>query len=256
MDKNKKIHFELHMHTPHSDGKNTVEEMATVAHKKNIKIGFSDHGPAHMFFGASNRDIAETAQEIAAYEAKHPAQRLLQGIEGNILGRGKTDVSYVTHPLDYALVGYHKGIFPRSMLSISLFSRSGFNKNRKAILMTDELIAIMNNQQIIAITHPGEYIPIHMAPLAEAAAEYGILLEINERHPCDPDDIALAAEKGAYFLLSTDAHIKSALGTFPRAWQAIDDAAIPTERIVNSVDYLWTNPHLRVHKLQDWALEP
>lgn len=246
----RKVLFDLHMHTHHSDGKSSVAEMADAAFAQNLNMGLSDHGPAHLYFGAKNANMEALFQEIQAYQQAHPPQRILFGIEANFIGHGKIDADQIERPFDYILAGYHKGIFPRHLLSPSLSLRSGFRSHRKSILMTNEVIRVMDDPRIIAITHPGEYIPIEMAPLAEAAAEKGVLLEINERHPLYPYDLQIAAEKGAYFLLSTDSHHASRVGHFENSWDAIERSGIDPARIVNTPYYAWDNPSLRIHALK------
>lgn len=246
----KKILFELHMHTRHSDGKNTTFEMADASVAQNIQIGLSDHGPAHLYFGAKNADMEQLFQEIQLYQNTHPSRKILYGIEANFIGHGKIDADQLERSFDYVLAGYHKGIFPRRLLSPFLSLQSGFRANRKSTLMTDEIIRAMDDPCIVAITHPGEYIPIDMEPLAEAAAEKGVLLEINERHPLTAYDLQVAAEKGAHFLLSTDAHRASQIGHFEKSWASIEQAEIDPSLIVNTSYYAWDDPSLRIHSLK------
>lgn len=247
---NTPVLFDIHMHTHHSDGKNSVAEMVDAGKARNIQIGLSDHGPGHLYFGVRQHDLIELPQEIEIYQQQNPNINILQGIEANFMGHGQTDLDKISTPLDYALAGYHKGIFPSSLLSVSIFGKSLMNKNRCKVLMTDEAIAVMDDPRIIAITHPGEYIPIDMDALSKAAAEKGVLLEINERHPCSYEELNIAQKNGAHFLLSSDAHHLSAVGHYPKSMQVIQQSDIDPKLVVNLGEYQWDEPNLRIHPLQ------
>lgn len=241
--------FDLHMHTHHSDGKNSVAEMADAGKNKNLQVGLSDHGPGHLYFGVRQNDLIQLPQEIEDYQQQNPDIQILQGIEANFMGHGQTDLDKINTSLDYALAGYHKGIFPSSLLSVSIFGKSLMNKDRRVLLMTDEAIAVMEDPRIIAITHPGEYIPIDMNTLSKAAAEKGVLLEINERHPCSSGELIIAQKNGAHFLLSSDAHHTDAVGRYPKSMQVIEQSGIDPKLVVNFKGYQWDQPNLRIYQL-------
>ena len=68
-------------------------------------------------------------------------------------------------------------------------------------------------EKIIAVTHPGTYIPVDLTDLARTAKERGVALEINEGHRnMSLDDVLEAKAEGASFLLSSDAHRPSRVG--------------------------------------------
>lgn len=246
------ILFDIHTHTRHSDGKHTVAQNAASARKQGLATGISDHGPGHPWYGVRRAGLLRSGEEIAAlpeYEQNGRKLPVLQGIEANLMDEeGSVDLEGLP-PFDYHLMGYHKGIFPKSSLSLNMKLLHSRDPETARKRMTDAMIAALENPRIDAITHPGAYIPVDMARLAAAAAAKGVLLEINHRHPMTVEDAQDALAAGAYFLVSSDAHRSELVGNVDNALEIVARADIPEARIVNSSGYTWPGA-VRLERLE------
>lgn len=247
-----KILFDIHTHTRYSDAKGTVAENVAVARKKGLNVGISDHGPGHPWYGVRPKGLKSMRRDIDALLAQTNGDYgvILQGIEANLMdGKGATDLEGLP-PLDYHLLGFHKGIFPKSAFSLEMGLLRLRNPEAARQRMTDALIAAMDDPRIDVITHPGTYIPVDMARLAQVAAHRGVVLELNQRHPSAPEDAQTACEAGAYFILSSDAHRSELVGEVPQPIAVAEAAGIPPQRIINAPEYDW-NGGLRIDRLGD-----
>lgn len=243
------ITFDLHTHTRESDGKSLLSENIDSARQLGIGLGTSDHGPGHPWFGIRKNRIDSQKQQIQAAQ-QHSTLPLLQGLEANLVSRdGGNDLQGVP-PLDYVLLGHHKGTLPFSFFPTWLLILNRSNPQKARTVMTDASIAAMSDGRIDAITHPGAYVPVHMDALARAAAQQGVLIEINQRHPLPVQDARLARQAGATFLLSSDAHLCTRIGQVDQAWAVAREAGIAEEHIVNSPAYRWDR-EIRLHRLKE-----
>lgn len=247
------ILFDIHTHTRYSDGKSSVAENVAAARKRGLTVGISDHGPGHPWYGVGKRDLLHSASEIAALtaaEADGRSLQVLQGIEANLMSEsGETDIPG-DPVLDYYLLGYHKGIFPKSGFSLSMKLLEARDSEAARRRMTDAMIAALADGRIDVITHPGTYIPVEMARLAEAATAQGVLLELNQRHPMSAADARAALAAGAHFLVSSDAHKSELIGVVDRPLSVAAEANIPPERIFNNPEYIWAG-RFRLERLKD-----
>ena len=244
------ILFDLHTHTTYSHGKGSVFENVAVAEQKGILLGIADHGAGHFFYGVSESAFEKERLDVLDVNAKHKKQIALLGVEANLTGHGQTD-RHRYGPVDFVLMGFHKGVFASSFFT-SLFAAKLFSKNRASTMMTDALIAALQDGTVDAITHPGVYCPIYMRPLAQAARECGVALEINASHAPNIPDLRTALDCGAYFLVSSDAHTPQNVGNVRAALEAAAAADIPSKRIVNSAAYAF-DASLRLDKLSKWS---
>lgn len=240
--------FDLHTHTRYSDGKSSFSENVKAAQEKGIGLGASDHGPGHSLFGISKQKQRRLQSEIEATNKSNAKKPVLLGTEANLLDGGTTDIDRLIYTPDYAILGYHKAAFTPKLHFTSLG-----NAKKRSALLTDSLIKAIEDPRIIVIAHPGQYIPVNLAALSEAAAEKGVLIEINERHSISPEEIQTAEKAGAHFLLSSDAHHFSNIGNMPKSMASIEKSGLDISRIVNLSEYRW-NQGLRIDKkLEDWA---
>src|SRR3954471_16824874 len=183
---------DLHTHTQWSDGRNTVEEMATAARER---------GYAYLAICDHSQRLRDGALEAQAREMDSLAERvkplkLLKGVEVNIRPDGSLDMS------DEDLAG-------RDWVVASL--HSSFDKSP-----TERILAAMENPNVDCIGHPtGRKInkrapaDVNIEHLIEAALETGTALEINSQ----PDRLDLndaharaAAEAGVRMPVNSDGH--------------------------------------------------
>ncbi|HEU5211264.1 MAG TPA: DNA polymerase/3'-5' exonuclease PolX [Gaiellaceae bacterium] len=206
---------DLHAHTRWSDGRNTVEEMATAARERGYAyLAICDH--SHRL-----RDGALDAQaeEIEAVAEHVKPLKLLKGVEVNIRPDGSLDMD------DELLAG-------RDWVVASL--HSSFDRTP-----TERLLAAMGNPHVDCIGHPtGRKInkrapaDVNVERLIEGALETGTALEINSQ----PDRLDLndaharaAAEAGVRVPVNSDGHgvetlqyVEIGVAQARRAWMTTD----------------------------------
>lgn len=229
---------DLHTHTKYSHGTGTVEENVRAAIERGLKrIGISEHGPKHMFFPVKWEALLKLRKEVDQMNARYGDQiEVLMGLEANLMGDGLTDIPKDTSIFDYIMLGYHKGTFPADAISRGWWRSFFFGQSTRRHAKANAVAyahALDNAEKIIAITHPGTYIPVDLTDLARTAKEHGVALEINEGHRnMSLDDVLEAKAEGASFLLSSDAHRPSRVGQVPNSIALAREAGI-LERCVN-----------------------
>jgi len=206
---------DLHTHTRWSDGRNTVEEMATAARERGYAyLAICDHSQ-RLRDGA----LEAQAEEIEAVAERVKPLKLLKGVEVNIRPDGSLDMD------DELLAG-------RDWVVASLHSR--FDRTP-----TERLLAAMDNPHVDCIGHPtGRKInkrppaDVNVERLIEAALETGTALEINSQ----PDRLDLndaharaAAEAGVHVPVNSDGHgvetlqfVEIGVAQARRAWMTSD----------------------------------
>ncbi len=214
---------DLHTHTKYSHGVGTVEENVLAAIARGLKrIGISEHGPKHMFFPVKWEALLNIRKEIDEMNARYGNQiEVLMGLEANLMGDGLTDLPKDTSIFDYVMLGYHKGTFPADAISRgwwrSFFFGQSTRRHAKANAVAYEH-AMDKTPKLVAITHPGTYIPVDLTDLARMAREHNVALEINEGHRnMSLEDVLEAKAGGASFLLSSDAHRPGRVGQAPNS---------------------------------------
>ena len=223
---------DLHTHTRYSHGAGSVEENVLAAIACGLKrIGISEHGPKHMFFPVKWEALLKIRREIDQMNARYGGQiEVLMGLEANLMGDGLTDAPKDTSIFDYIMLGYHKGTFPADAISRgwwrSFFFGQSTRRHAKANVVA-YAHAMEKTEKIIAITHPGTYIPVDIGDLARTAKEHGVALEINEGHRnMSLDEVLEAKAEGASFVLSSDAHRPSRVGQAPNSIALAREAGV------------------------------
>lgn len=228
--------FDLHTHTTFSHGKGSIEDNVLVAIARGLtKIGIADHGPGHRGYGVKRADIPKMRTEVDRLRGIYGDKiEILLGMEANVMGYdGEIDVTEEEKKyLDYILVGFHYGIVPVSFKGfwnfivvnnlakvIPALKKTAIRRN------TDAFIRIMEKHDVYALTHPSAKAQTDPVRLGEAAAKHGVLLESNEKHDSlTVEEITLAAQAGAKFLVSSDAHKPGDVGHFPHALDRLKEA--------------------------------
>ncbi len=232
---------DLHTHTYYSHGTGSIEDNCLAAIDRGLKrIAITDHGPGHPFYGVRKADYPKMKRDIEDCSAKFRGRlEVLWGMEYNIIGLGgQTDIG--EEDTAVRIAGYHRGASPatfgdffRLYLPALFFSPKGTRKlNEK---YSETAASVVRSGRFLILSHPGEYIPVNMELLSKAAAASGTLLEINNKHPMSPEDIAVCAKNGAGLILSSDAHEPAKVGVFDRAWANIEKSGIDPCLIRNVV---------------------
>jgi DNA polymerase (family 10) len=214
------IRGDLHSHTTLSDGRNTLEEMATAGRERGYAyMAITDHSASHGFGDHVTAErLWERIDEVAAWNKGKRGFRLLAGSEINIgLDGGLDYPDDVVEALDWVLASVHT--------SFAISEQE----------MTARVLAAIENPLVDCIGHlTGRLIGrrepygIDIEAVAEAAARTGTMLEINgnpNRRDLSEHHARLAAEAGATIVLNTDAHgvdtlnnMDYAVATARRAW--------------------------------------
>jgi DNA polymerase (family 10) len=204
---------ETHCHsTWSSDGKNSIEEMASTAKGKGYSyLCVTDH--SHYLRGPRLEAQWKEIEEVDARMGR--GFELLRGIEVNIRADGSLDVEDdVLATLDWVIASIHTS-----------FDRSPTERILGAIENPHvDCIGHLTGRRIL--TRPGADVDIEK--IVERAAETGTALEINsqpDRLDLRDTHARLAGEAGVLIPISTDAHETPALfhtelgvGLARRAW--------------------------------------
>jgi DNA polymerase (family 10) len=167
-----------------------------------------------MAFGFNAERVRQSVGEIAAAQKKYPQIRILHGIECDILADGVLDLDDETLALlDWVIVSIH-----------SRFEMT-------AEVATQRALRAVSHPVVHAFGHPTgrmigtrESVPFDVGAVAEACAARGVALEINaapDRLDLSDVNARLAREKGAKFVIDTDAHATGHLDLMQwGVWQA------------------------------------
>jgi len=195
------IRGDLQMHTPASDGKNSIEEMAEAARALGHEyIAITDHSKAvTVANGLDEKRMVAHIKKLRAADAKGLGIRVLAGSEVDILKDGSLDYSEeILAQLDVVVCSIH----------------SYFNLERAA--MTERMLAAIENPYTQIIGHPTGRVLLRRDPLdydmeqvLDACAKHGVAMECNS-YPdrLDLKDVYLrmCKEKGVKVVISTDSH--------------------------------------------------
>lgn len=225
------IKGDLHVHTTWSDGKYSIEDMALAAKSLSYKyLAICDHSKGLQIANGLDEDtLKKQIEKIELINRKMDDFTLLSGIEANIDSNGELDIrNDVLKDLDIVIAGIH----------------SGLKKSEKE--MTERVLNAMNNDFLNVLSHPmgrilnrRNPIQINLLKIFKAAAESGIIMEINAY----PDRLDLpdlncfkARDYNLKFSIGTDAHHKEDLkymelgvATARRGWLEKKD-------IINTLD--------------------
>ncbi|VVB77429.1 phosphatase YcdX [uncultured archaeon] len=198
---------DLHVHSSHSDGADTFEEMADAAIKlKRRYIGFTDHTKSeHVANGMDDRKFMKYFAEIDKLNGRLDGRiTLLKSGEVDILKGGALDLNDSTLDcMDYVLASVHT------------------NLNMGKDEMTARVVKAIRGGRISMLGHPTdrlidqrEQIPLDLDKVFEAAADEGVVMEINsfpDRLDLNDENIMRAKEYKLKFSINTDAHRTSNL---------------------------------------------
>ncbi len=219
------IKGDFHVHTKHSDGSDSVEEMVSAAKKLGYEyVAITDHSKSErVAHGLSEEKMIEHIRRVREAGKKAKGVRVLAGSEIDIMPDGSLDYSNaLLRKFDIVVASVH----------------SRFTSPNEEI--TSRILAALDNPYVDILGHPsgrriGKREPYNadFGRIFEKAAEKKVYLEINA-HPerSDLDDVRVmeAKKRGCRFVIDTDAHSTSGLGymqlgvsTARRAWLGESD---------------------------------
>jgi putative hydrolase len=242
-----RIWADYHTHTRYSHGTGKIEQNVQAAIKRGLRaIGISEHGPGNIGLRIRLEDFYKMRDEIERLKLKYTGIHILLGCEANVISLdGDLDISDdVLAILDYAMVGLHPLIWPRSLkdgfglLVENILARTIASKGLLEKVMEQNTIALIkaiSKNKIKIITHPGLHLPIDTAKLARAAAQNGTALEINAGHGyMTKDFVTIARASGAKFAIGSDAHHPKNVGNFEKALEIVEKAGLSENDIINA----------------------
>jgi DNA polymerase (family X) len=192
---------DLHMHTTATDGRATIRAMAEAAKARGLKyIAITDHSKrVSMAHGLDATRLRAHWKEIDKVRGQVSGIEILCGIECDILEDATLDLDDdVLSEADLVIAVLHYGL-----------------KQPRALIQ-QRLLNAVRNPHVDIIGHPSGRLIGRRAPadvnyeeLFQAAADHGVLLEINASpERLDLDDVQAAAAKshGIPIVIDTDAH--------------------------------------------------
>lgn len=233
--------YDHHTHTVFSHGKGTIEDNVKVASAKGLKsVAITDHGPGHLTYGVKRSKLIEMRQEIERLKPLYPDMEILLGVEANTLRLAPyIDLTEEDKKLlDIVLAGYHFGILKAGMVPNYINAHTGLfggDSGLKASNTAMILNALYEND-IEILTHPGDKGPFDIEEIAKACQDTKTKIEINAKHKhLTVEEIKLAAKYDVEFVIGSDAHIASNVGSFEEPLMRALEAGLEPERIVNIV---------------------
>ncbi len=196
------VHAELHAHTHASDGRWSIEELATAcAERGHHTVAVTDHSRSQV--QARGLDEARLRRHIA--DVRAVADRLkahitvLAGSEVDILADGRLDYDdALLKELDVVVASPHAAL------------------TQDPAKATDRLLRALDNRYVTVLGHPTgrliqrrEGLSPDMEKLVAAAKARGVALEINAnsmRLDLRDSHARLAVESGVKLAINTDAH--------------------------------------------------
>ncbi len=199
------IRADLHMHSTWSDGRADIRTMAEAARARGYShIAITDHSAyIGLTHGLDAERLRAQRQEIAALNAAYAAQgipfRILCGVEVDMTPEGSLALpDDVLAELDIVVASAH------------------IQLRQSPEAATERLLRAVRNPHVDIIGHPvgrmlgsREGAPVDIDALARAAAEYGVLLEVNSgptRLDLEGPAVRRALELGATIAINSDAH--------------------------------------------------
>lgn len=251
--------FDLHTHTPFSDGKAPLELNARSAEAAGlVALAVTDHlfSPGQVSGGAL---LDEYLAAIAAEQEK-TVVRLLRGVEAQALdATGRTAVDAATREaLEIVLCdlgGQTRGIFRDAPESSAAFYE---NVRRCYVgLAEDPAIDVIahpfNLGRLSRAITPGNLPRSLVAEVVAAMAQSGTAFEVmNDNHYWFPEIpvaqiaaeyaeiVAMAAEAGCPISVGSDAHFHQGVGHLTWVWEIMRLAGVGEEKLIDWRRFLFS----------------
>jgi DNA polymerase (family 10) len=219
------IRGDLHVHSNHTDGHDTIEEIALAAKEKGYEyIAITDHSKhVTVAGGLKPKEVLKELEEIDRINEKLKGITILKGAEVDILEDGSLD-----HPDD---------ILKELDLSVcSIHYKFNLPKQKQ----TERIVKAMDNPYFNILAHPtgrliNERSPydVDIEEVMKAAKDKGCIFELNA-YPdrLDLNDIycKMAKDMGIKIVISTDSHrishldyMRFGIGQARRGWLEPED---------------------------------
>ena len=231
--------YDHHTHTTFSHGKGSIEDNVKVAVEKGLKsIAITDHGPGHLTYGIDRNKIKVMRDEIERLKLVYPQIEILLGVEANTVRVAPyIDINEEDKKeLDLVLAGYHYGILKAGMIPNYISDHTGLfgGDSSLKVANTAMILNALYENDIAILTHPGDKGPFDIEDIAKACVDTDTMIEINAKHKhLTIEEIKTAAKYDVKFVIGSDAHVSSKVGSFEEPLMRALQAGLDPERIVN-----------------------
>ena len=222
----------FHNHTTASDGRNTIEEMATAAEAFGWDyLGLADHSKASFQAnGLNDEQVLQMVDQIRAFnESGESKVHVFSGIECDILPDGSLDLEESTlKALDYTVMSVH----------------SSFSQSEEE--MTARIIRAVEHPATKILGHPTgrlllrrEPYKVNLTKIIDAAIANSVIIEINANpHRLDMDwrFWRRAADRGLMCAINPDAHNTDGLNYYLAGLNIARKGWLEKEQILNCRD--------------------
>lgn len=194
----------IHAHSQYSDGKDSLEEMATFVKEMGFQyLAISDHSRAAVYAGGlSVERIKAQHVEIDLLNEKLKPFKIFKGIESDILADGSLDYpDDVLATFDFVIASIH----------------SRFSQTKEE--MTARIIKALENPYTTLLAHPTgrlllerEPFEVDLEKVILSAVNNNVIIEINanpKRLDLDWSYLRFAKESELKFAISPDAHTRN-----------------------------------------------
>lgn len=234
---------DYHTHTVFSHGKDQIADNVVAAKNAGLRqVAITDHGLGHIAFGVRRKELAEMRRQIDAAQEQNPEVKVLLGIEANLrsfdgsIDMRKEEDDY----FDVILAGYHKFIWAKNVKEsftyvIGSMWRNKFGYSDKYLQKyTDAYIKAIKSGRIDVITHLNYGVKTDVKQVAQAAKDYGVILELNgKRISMSDEEVMEIVNIGPKLIINSDAHSKERVGDFSVPLSLVERLGIDKKLIVN-----------------------
>ena len=234
---------DVHMHTVETDGKCTIEEMATAARDRGYKyMAITDHTKnLAMANGLTDERALLHIARIREANKKIDGIKIFAGAEVDILAEGDLDLSdEVLAQMDIVIASVHSHF------------------NQEPTQMTERILKAIENPNTCLIGHPTGRLLLRrdaykfdIDAILKAAAKHKVAMELNsypDRLDLNDQHLRMAKQRGVKIVINTDSHhtshtqfIKYGVLQARRAWLTKDDVlnTLPPDKFAKAIKHGW-----------------
>ncbi len=220
---------DLHMHTTHTDGRQSIEEMALACRERGYEyLATTDHTRnVRIAGGLHPEEIPAYLEAVDKANARVDGITILKGLEVDIMEDGSMDMpDEIMAQLDVVIAAIH----------------SHFDQDGETV--TKRVITALEHPLVQFVAHPSGRLVGQRSPLLidfdqifEAAVRTGTMLELNanpERLDLHDQHCRIARAKKIPVVINTDAHAIRQLGNMKRGILQARRGMLTAEDVVNT----------------------